>query len=577
MDPAEALRPRQGASTVDELGRPADSQSARLEQDARAAWARDTVHSPPKGSGTVVSAEPVPESSIEFIATGTVLCERYRVLSLLGAGAMGEVYLGEHVEVGRKVAIKVLLAEWSASPEITGRFVGEARTASAIGHPGIIDVFDAGTLGDGRRYLVMEYHEGRDLGVELAERGALAPRRACEIMRQVGAAIEAAHQAGVVHRDLKPDNIMIARRGDEDLAKVLDFGVAADQGRLSSAAATTPGMIIGTPEHMSPEQAIGEAVGPHFDVYALGSTLFTLLAGRAPFEDPNPMKILVYKQTGPPPALGELVPGLPRELVELVDDTLSPDRARRPATAQAFVTRLEDALAALDNPRAAARRAWLPWVAAAAGFVVLATIAALVVSRGGPAEPDARVANLEPDATAKTATPAATLATDASSEPPPRGDDDPALGEAGEPLDSAGDDAPLAERPDEATDEPLGETADERPDEAPRAGQAPGETAPGKAPSKRRPRSAPAHETSECEQVREQAQLAVQAYRWKTVLERSLQRRCWRQARDARKLETQARMEMGDFSGCVKAAKGLQDRNVVRWRELCQKRGGLGP
>ncbi len=501
----------------------------------------------------------------EHILSGTVLCDRYRVEALIGIGAMAQVYLGEHLEVGRKVAIKVLLTEWSSSPDVAGRFAAEARNASAIGHPGIIDVFDADVLEDGRRFLVMEYQEGRDLGLILDERGSFPAREACAIMGEVGAAIDAAHAAGVVHRDLKPENIMIARRGDNEVVKVLDFGVAANQARLSSAAATTPGMIIGTPEHMAPEQSIGEAVGPHFDIYALGSTLFTLIAGRPPFIDKNPMKILVAKQTAAPPSLGELVPGLPQKLIALVDDTLALDPSRRPATAHAFVERLNEVVRAFDEPAPdETRRPWLGWALVAGGLGALALVFTLASQQAPAADPPA-TAGVAPTPDVQV------IATTDDPRPEPTTDTLAARAEA------ESDSGPSPEpSPETTNDMSPGTSPETSPETSPDAkARANTEAKSGIKEKRGKPRT-PAHETSACEQVREQAKVAAQAYRWKTVLERSKQRECWRRSRDARKLETQAAMELGDFRGCVKAARGLKDNDVVRWRELCKKRGGLG-
>ncbi|MCA9658669.1 MAG: serine/threonine protein kinase, partial [Myxococcales bacterium] len=327
---------------------------------------------------------------------GTVVAERYEILRMLGTGGMGAVYLGEHLKVGRKVAIKVLHAEWSAVPEVAGRFAAEARTASAIGHPGIVDVLDAGELADGRLFLVMEFLDGEDLGQTLDRYGALPALEACALVRPVAEAIGVAHEAGIVHRDLKPDNIIVTERTTGTAVKVLDFGVASNQApqqRQRSAAATTPGMVIGTPEHMSPEQALGEPAGPHFDIYALGSVLFTLIAGRPPFVDDNPLKVLAFKQTTTAPSLDQFVAGLPAELVSLVDDSLAIDVDRRPPTAEEFVARLDGALAILKgqvSPAAApeaAKRRTSPLVAVALVGGLAAAVVGLVVATSPSDDP----------------------------------------------------------------------------------------------------------------------------------------------------------------------------------------------
>ncbi|MEZ4383602.1 MAG: serine/threonine-protein kinase [Nannocystaceae bacterium] len=515
------------------------------------------------------------------LSAGTIVAERYEIHRVLGSGGMGLVYLGEHLLVGRKVAIKVLHAEWSAVPEVAGRFAAEARTASAIGHPGIIDVLDAGELDDGRLFLVMEFLDGEDLGQLLDRRGALPPLEACELVRAVAEAIGAAHEAGVVHRDLKPDNIIVSERGGEATVKVLDFGVASNQAptqRLQSSAATTPGMVIGTPEHMSPEQALGEAAGPHFDIYALGSLLFILLSGRAPFVDPNPLKVLALKQSVPPPRVDQFVAGLPGELVALVDDTLAIDVGQRPPSAADFVARLDAALAilrgeaasAIPAPLAAApRRSPLAAVALAGGVAAALLLVVLSILAGDAADTNAAAETPPPPPET------ATLAASQGAEAPGADAADDAAPERGAGIDvAAASDAADSEGRADADAAAASEGA-----EAAVADTDAAKPPVADAPAKRTkaPQKAKRTEfaTKECADVRNQATVARDAYHWSTLLSLADKRdRCWERRGDARKLETQARMELGDFAGCVKASTGLRDAQVVRWRELCQKRGG---
>ncbi|MEZ4449925.1 MAG: protein kinase [Nannocystaceae bacterium] len=573
----------------------------------------------------------------------TILASRYRVLTAIGSGGMGSVYLGEHLSVGRKVAIKVLHQEWSAMPAVAARFEAEARTASAIGHPGIVDVLDAGALPDGRLYLVMEYLSGRDLDRELAEDGPLPPIRACRLIRAAAHAIAAAHAAGIVHRDLKPDNILVATRAGEEIVKVLDFGIAADRRHTRFNVATTaPGTMIGTPEHMPPEQAIGDEVGPHFDIYALSSTLFTLLTGDPPFVDDNPLRLLAAKQSEAPPSLEELVEGLPEALVELVDDALAINIDQRPATMVEFIERLDVALRELDPSAPVVTAAYASLAAYAAVGASSSHLSpppsssasaaphesmarTILASTGEPSRPRVNpgvlaiagalalglVAVVWGGAEEPTPTARPRLAIDAASAPaigpearPPGPEVDPPASTSATatdpalvlPADAA---APLladAARPTPtatptATPTPTVDTgAEELP--APTAIEA--ATAASEPPDAIAPapddRSAPAtvikrpairergaeHQTPRCEQLREQTRVARDAYRWKTVLELASQRRCWARSADARKLETQAMMETGDFAGCVAASTGLNDAEVARWRELCRKRGGLG-
>jgi serine/threonine protein kinase len=191
---------------------------------------------------------------------GLVVDGRYRVVELIGEGGMGKVYLAEHVEIGKRVALKVLHPSYSRMPDLVERFRREARAASKIGHPHIVDVTDSGTTADGSAYFVMEFLEGVELGSVIEREGALDVGRAVRIAQQICRALAAAHAAGIIHRDLKPENIFLTiRDGTTDFVKVLDFGIAktteAEEARERKL--TSPGMAMGTPEYMAPEQAAG--------------------------------------------------------------------------------------------------------------------------------------------------------------------------------------------------------------------------------------------------------------------------------------------------------------------------------
>ncbi|HRI06301.1 MAG TPA: serine/threonine-protein kinase, partial [Nannocystaceae bacterium] len=289
---------------------------------------------------------------IEHIEPGTIIAERYRVINRIGRGGMGTVYLGEHTTVGRKVAIKVLTHQWSRNELVAKRFRAEARAASAAGHPNIIEVFDAGELPDGRLYLVMEYLTGRNLYDEIQELGTLPVGRACRIIRAVARAIRAAHEVGIIHRDLKPDNVMFVPlpEGEGETVKVLDFGISAGAERSESQARLTiPGHALGTPEYMAPEQAKGKEATELFDIYAVGVMLFETLVGEPPFVSNNLVEIMARKSTERAPSLGEKRPDLPRNLIQLVDDTLEIDPGKRPQTARDFIVRLEDVIRILPT------------------------------------------------------------------------------------------------------------------------------------------------------------------------------------------------------------------------------------
>ena len=213
--------------------------------------------------------------------TGRVINGRYRVHAKIGEGGMGTVYAAEHVEIGKGVAIKVLHPRYSTEQELVERFRREARAASRIGHPNIIDVIDFGSTDDGCAYFVMELLDGIDLADVLTHERRLDPDRSCQIAIQVCRALSAAHAAGIIHRDLKPENIfLVARDGQADFVKVLDFGIARSAGR--SRRLTNPGVAMGTPEYMAPEQAAGGVVDHRSDIYSVGAMLYEMATGLPP-------------------------------------------------------------------------------------------------------------------------------------------------------------------------------------------------------------------------------------------------------------------------------------------------------
>jgi serine/threonine-protein kinase len=229
---------------------------------------------------------------------GTIIGERYRIDSLLGEGGMGKVYAAEHVHIHRQVAIKVLHAEMSSTPEYVARFEREAVAAAKISHPNVAAAIDFGRLENHSFYIVLEYVAGTDLRTMLAEGGALPKERAIRIVRQIAAAVGAAHAAGIIHRDLKPENVMVVdHEGDPDAVKVLDFGIAkidafASPGQPPSSSSspsvsqplTKIGAVFGTPDYMSPEQALGQAVDGRSDLYSIGVIFHELLTGERLFK-----------------------------------------------------------------------------------------------------------------------------------------------------------------------------------------------------------------------------------------------------------------------------------------------------
>jgi serine/threonine protein kinase len=277
----------------------------------------------------------VPKGKVGADLIGQYLDGRYLVKRLIGEGGMGLVYEAEHVDIGRRVAVKLLHAAFTRQSEVVARFRAEARAATRIGHPHIIEVFDSGTTVDGAVYFVMEYLEGRDLSDAIEREGPLPAARVISIGRDICQALAAAHKAGIVHRDMKPENVfLISRDGRRDFVKVLDFGIAktldasGDRvGRL-----TSPGIAMGTPEYMAPEQAAGGTTDHRVDVYALGAIFYEMLCGRPPHEGANIMEVLTRKATEPVRPIADLRPDLPRELERLVMRMLSRDPDHRPQT-----------------------------------------------------------------------------------------------------------------------------------------------------------------------------------------------------------------------------------------------------
>jgi serine/threonine-protein kinase len=247
---------------------------------------------------------------------------------------MGRVYEGHHVDIGRRVAIKILHSSYRHSEEVVERFRREARAASKIGHANIVDVTDSGITPDGAFYFVMEYLDGVDLEHLIQREGPLPASRALLIAAQICRALQAAHDAEIVHRDLKPANVMLVNRKDEDdFVKVLDFGISRNldlegvTGRR--AGLTRPDVAVGTPTYMSPEQAAGMPADALTDVYAVGGLLYEMLTGNPPCEGEDVITVLNKKATEDPPPISRLRPDLPVEVQRLVMRALArnaPDR-----------------------------------------------------------------------------------------------------------------------------------------------------------------------------------------------------------------------------------------------------------
>jgi serine/threonine protein kinase len=307
------------------------------------------------------STNPPPNDSL----VGSTLNERYDVTRKIGEGGMGVVYEAKHTLIGKRVAIKVLLDKYAQKADIVARLQQEARLASSIGHEHIVDITDFGETVDGRTYVVMEFLEGESLAQLLLREGPLPPARAVTIARQVASALGAAHGKGIVHRDVKPENVFIIRRQDKDFVKVVDFGISKalksneNEGGDSSPRLTHTGMVLGTPLYMSPEQARGEDDLDHrIDVYAVGVILYELLTGEVPFRGTNYLNVIAQVLSSTPKAPSQVRPDLmiSPALEAVVMKAMTKDRGDRYASMSeldADLIRLEkgdSSVAALSNP-----------------------------------------------------------------------------------------------------------------------------------------------------------------------------------------------------------------------------------
>ena len=332
---------------------------------------------------------------------GHLIAGRYRIEREIGRGNFGIVYLAEDERTGEERAIKVLLPWAARNEQLRHRLRREARLAGSLSGPHAVKIYESGETEKGDVYLAMEFLIGQELNHVLQSKGTLPPERVLQIAEQVLAALDEAHQQGVIHRDLKPHNIFLCRAADgSDFVKVFDFGIAkvtGDGALMATAKLTMTGGVMGTPVYMSPEQCRGEELTPAADFYSLGIVLYELLTGRVPFDDENPVRVLLMHNH-------DTVPPLPAELAKTplgraVMRSLSKQPAERFQSAGEFLAAIRGeavgpvlernvtapARSAVSGSAAtappAASRAWIWWSVAAVAILIAAGIAIVVLNR----------------------------------------------------------------------------------------------------------------------------------------------------------------------------------------------------
>ncbi|HET9598724.1 MAG TPA: serine/threonine-protein kinase [Anaeromyxobacteraceae bacterium] len=342
---------------------------------------------------------PTPSSFRPESLVGTTLDGRYRLAAHIASGGMGSIFRAEHVYMRKELALKVLRPDLSTLPDIAERFRREAEIAASLEHDHIVRVTDFGRSPEGWLFLAMELLEGESLFDRLRRAGPMMPEEAIRILVQVCSGLEAAHARGVVHRDLKPENIFLTA-GADGVVKLLDFGIAkiTDPGVASD---TQAGMVVGTPEYLSPEQALGSAIDGRADVYAVGLIGWRMLAGHHPFQAEDARGLLMMQATRPVPSLLDVRPDLGAwpALLDALARACAKEADARPPASDLRAT-LEACVGALAPPRPASpsRGRTRSWNGAAAAAPPLPAVTAPAVSGGSVGQADEATLTLDPSA-----------------------------------------------------------------------------------------------------------------------------------------------------------------------------------
>lgn len=290
------------------------------------------------------------ELGVALPEPGEIIAGRYRVVAPIGSGAMGSVYRAEHVQISKVMAIKLLHRDVEQDAESVARFHREAEAASRLNHPNTVHVFDFGRTRSGSLYLVMEYVDGEDLSKIIEREGPMPFGRVASLIAQVAGSVADAHLAGIIHRDLKPENVVVARGREEEVAKVLDFGLAKLFEGTIEAQVTSSGTIVGTPYYMSPEQIQGQQLDGRSDVYAIGAIMYECVVGKPPFEALNPVGVLSRHLSEEPAIPSTRSPlSVPAEADQIIMRCLEKDPEHRYQSADELRKALLDYLATVGD------------------------------------------------------------------------------------------------------------------------------------------------------------------------------------------------------------------------------------